>query len=123
MTKPGNGDQKTFDALVSVEVSKRDQQIADLQEEIQYQRDARAEDRFIFIVVGIILFDIVFFSVMPSFGGPIALLILQLLVLVALARRMGMGEVATILSRVLDRMSGKGNDADQNSDFKVTHYL
>lgn len=34
------------------------------------------------------LLDIVFFTVMPTFGGPIALLILELLILIPMAKRM-----------------------------------
>jgi hypothetical protein len=86
---------------------KRDEQIDELQQQLTAEKDARREDRFVFIVVVVVLLDIVFFSVMPTFGGPIALLILQVLILVPLARRMGMEEVAQLLSRVLDRMADK----------------
>lgn len=58
------------------------------------------------------LFDIVFFSVMPSFGGPLALLLLQLLILIPLARRMGMEEIAALIDRVLGRIAGKAGDGE-----------
>lgn len=102
----------TFSSLAKAEVSKRDEQISELQEKLAHERDARREDRFVFIIVAVLLLDVVFFTVMPSFGGPLALLILQLLILVPLAKRMGMEEIAQVVSRVLDRMAGKANGAD-----------
>lgn len=62
-------------------------------------------------MISVILLNVVFFSVMESFGGPLALLVLQLLILVPIARRMGMEEIATILDRVIGRVSsGVRND-------------
>ena len=46
----------------------------------------------------------------PSFGGPIALLILALLILIPLAKRMGMEEIAAILDRVLNNVAGNSKD-------------
>lgn len=100
--------EKGFDSLVTIEVTKKDQQIDELQEQLAYERDARKEDRFVFIVAVVLLLDVVFFTVMPSFGGPLALLILELLVLIPLAKQMGMEEIVQILSRVLHRMAGHG---------------
>ncbi|MER9180517.1 hypothetical protein [Mesorhizobium sp. M0408] len=101
---------KGFGALVSSEPSPKDKQIEELQAKLAHERDARLEERFIFIVIAVMLLDVVFFTLMPTFGGPIALLILELLVLIPLAKRMGMEEIATILGRVLDRMVAKGGD-------------
>ena len=78
-------------------------QLAELQFKHARERDARREDWFMAIVLIIIIFDVMFFSVMPSFGGPIALVILQLLFLIPLATRLGMQEIAKIIGRVLER--------------------
>lgn len=96
-----------FSALLTDQPTKRDQQIAELQEALTNERDARREERFIFVILFILLFDVVFFTVMPSFGGPIAILVLQLLILIPLARRMGMEEIAQSVDRVLNRVAGK----------------
>ncbi|RWO77205.1 hypothetical protein [Mesorhizobium sp.] len=103
---------KGFGVLVASEPSPQEVQIQELQPRLVYERDARLEERFVFIVLAVMLLDIVFFTVMPTFGGPIALLILQLLVLIPMAKRMGMEEIARILGRVLDRMVTKGNEND-----------
>ncbi|MEP0234158.1 MAG: hypothetical protein ABJ360_12525 [Roseobacter sp.] len=101
---------RSFDSLISREASKKDKQIDELQSQLAYEKDARQEDRFVGIVCLVLLLDVVFFSVMPTFGGPLALLVLELLVLIPLAKRMGMQEIAQILSRVLHRMAGKTSD-------------
>lgn len=103
--------EKGFDSLVTEEPSKKDQQIEELQERLESERDARREDRFIFIGTVIILLDVVFFTVMPTFGGPLALVTLELLFLIPLAKRLGMEEIAQILSSVLHRVAGKASDS------------
>lgn len=89
------------------EIDKRVTLIEDLQEEIQRLKDARREDAFTFITISILLFNVVFFSVMPTFGGPLALLIIELLVLALLAKKFGIEEAVLLISRTLDRVSSK----------------
>ncbi len=101
---------RNFDSLVSTEPTKQDKQIEELQEHLEKERDGRNEDRFVFIVCLILLLDVVFFTVMPTFGGPLALLILEMLVLLPLAKRMGMEEIVQIMSSVLNRLAGKAGD-------------
>lgn len=89
----------------------KDDQIERLQQRLNYEQDARREERFVYIVVLVILLDVVFFSIMPSFGGPISLLILELLILIPLAKRMGMEEIASVLDRVLNRVAGNSKES------------
>lgn len=110
--KKEKADADDIRELLPEQPTKRDEQIQELQEALTAERDARREDRFVCIVVVVLLLDIVFFSVMPSFGGPLALLILELLILIPLARRMGMEEIAAILDRVIGRIAGKANDGE-----------
>lgn len=102
----------SFDALQSGSVTP-ETQIQELQEEVQREKDGRLEDRFVFIIVSIFFLDVMLFSVMPSFGGPIALLVLELLILIPLAKRMGMQEVAQILNRLLDRVANKSDEGNE----------
>jgi hypothetical protein len=104
--------QDNLTDLLLEEPTIKDDQIANLQKKLNYERDARLEERFIFIVILVILLNVVFFSIMPSFGGPLALLILELLILIPLAKRMGMEEIAGILDRVLNNVAGKSKDKD-----------
>ena len=105
-----NDPPKGFDVLAASKVTQQQELISELQSDLVKERDARKEDQFVFLVLIVILLDIVFFSLMPTYGGPIALLVLELLILIPLAKRMGMEEVAQILSRVLNRMAGKVED-------------
>lgn len=105
-----NNPNDDLTSLLVEEPSIKDDQIERLQTQLNDERDARLEERFVCIVVLVILLDIVFFSIMQNFGGPIALLILELLILIPIARRMGMEEIATMLDRVLDRVAGHPKD-------------
>lgn len=103
---------KGFEVLVSSEPSPQEKQIQELQTQLEAERDGRKEDRFVGIVCLVILLDIAVFSVMPTFGGPLALTLLQLLILIPLARKMGMQEIAQIINSVLHRMAGKAGDSN-----------
>lgn len=110
-----NGDDTSsgndLEKIARFNATRQQEQIDELQKELDGERDARKEERFFFIVIFVILFDIVFFSMMPSLGGPIALLVLQLLILIPLAKRMGMEEIAQMMSRVVGRIADKaGSD-------------
>ena len=113
MAEPPRDDKSvgtaTFDALVKDEPTKQDKQIERLQKLLTSEQDGRREDRFVGLVLLILLLDVVFFTVV-SFGGALALLVLELLILVPLARRMGMEEIAQIISSVLHRLAGKASD-------------
>jgi len=84
--------------------SKEDKAIAELESQLNKEKDARREDQFVFIFVCVILLDVVFFTVIDGLAA-IALVVMELLILFPLARRMGMEEFAGILSRVLGRVS------------------
>ncbi len=108
--KPAEDDG--FEGLFPEQPTQRDLQIETLQEQLAYEKDARREERFVGIVILFILLDVVFFSVIPSATGPLALLVLQLLILIPLAARLGMQEIAKMLDRVLSRMVGRTEDGE-----------
>ncbi|MBF9050662.1 hypothetical protein GTA62_14590 [Roseobacter sp. HKCCD9010] len=114
MTEPSDLRKPTrrLSGLSASEPTKQEQQIQELQDDLADEKDARREDQFVFIVIVVILFDIVFFTLMPTFGGPLALLVLQLLILIPLARRMGMEEIARILNGVINRLAGKTGNGE-----------
>ena len=108
-TERGDGDEG-FDLLLHEPQDKQDELIEQLQQELERERDARKEDRFAFVAVCVVIFDIMLFSVMPDFGGPLAIVILELLILIPLARRMGLEEIAVKLDNVVSRMSGNSTN-------------
>jgi hypothetical protein len=106
--KPNVGD-KAFSVLVRNEPTKQDKQIETLQKQLAHEQDGRREDRFVGIVLLFLMLDVVFFAVI-SFGGALALLVLELIVLVPVARRMGMDEISQMISSVLNRLTDKTSD-------------
>ena len=100
-------DSSFSELLKGAAPSKADQQIEELQKELEKERDARREERFIFIVVLTLLLDIILFTFLPSVSGPLAIVTLELLILIPLANRMGVQEIAQMLDRALGRLSGK----------------
>lgn len=105
----GGGSGKSFEDLVPAEPTKQDVQIAELQERLTQEKDGRREDRFIGIVLLAVLLDVVFFSVI-SWGGGLAITVLELIILIPLAKRMGMEEVGQLISSVLHRLAGRAGD-------------
>ena len=90
----------------------QDKQIQELEDALEKAKDRIKEERFIWIIIFIILFDVVFFSNMESFFGALVIFILELLILIPLARRMGMEELAGILDRVLARIASGVSNRD-----------
>ncbi len=109
---PPDDESADIAQIVSGEPTRRDEQIQALQESLAEERDARREERFIFITVTVLLLDVVFFSVLDGIGGPIALVIVELLILIPLAKRLGMEEIAALLDRLLGRAAGNIKDPD-----------
>ena len=109
-------DKKDFDdfirSLSATPVGKEDEQIEQLQEQLAGERDARKEDQFIFIVICVVLLDVVFFSVLDNFSGPLALLFLQLLVLLPLARKLGMENIEKLIDGFLSRIKANFSGDD-----------
>ena len=79
---------------------KQIKQIKQLESKLAKEKDARLEERFISLLVLVIILNAFLFTLMPSWGGPIVILILELLLLIPIARRMGIDEVAKLLDKV-----------------------
>lgn len=115
--QPNNNEQPKgladLQELIEAQPSKKDEQINQLQDQLTYERDARREERFVFIIALVLLLDVVFFSVIDTFAGPLALLALELMILIPLAKRMGMEELASIFYSVLSRITGSIKDSSE----------
>ena len=82
-------------------------QIERLQEQLAKEKDARKEDWFISIVIVLVFFNVLMFTVVTSIFGPVVLLVLQLLILIPLARKLGLQEISQLLDRLLSRVEFK----------------
>ena len=99
-------------SLLKYETTKRDQQIRKLEQLLSEEKYSRNQERFLGILVVLIWFNIVFLTPMQSWGGPISILILELIALVLLARGMGLEDASKIIDRILASFPGgsRGDD-------------
>lgn len=79
-----------------------DNQVAQLEEALEGEKAARRQERFATVLVAIILIDIHVFSSMPTWGGPIAILILEVLLLILLGRKLDIPDVERWIDRWLN---------------------
>ena len=83
------------------ETTKRHEQIQELQQRLSEEKDSRKQERFFGILGFLILFNVIVLTPMQTWGGPISILILELIALVLLASRMGLQEASQIIDRIL----------------------
>jgi len=91
-----------FDQVEDSPVDPEDRQIARLQDELENEKAARREERFATVLVVIILIDIHVFSSMATWGGPVAILVLELFLLLLLGRRLDIPDIERWLDRWLN---------------------
>lgn len=65
------------------------------------------EERFCWIMWSIILLDVIFFDKMSLWAEPVAIVILELVLLMVIAGRLGIKEISILLFRVIDSYAGK----------------
>lgn len=86
----------------------QEQAIAALEEEVQALKDARLEERFCWILVSIIFFDMAIFANIQTTGVPLAIVFLQVILLSVLARKCGMEYIVRFLDRIIDGWVKRG---------------
>ena len=95
------------------EAEPKDEALQALQDELAALKDSRGEERFLWIVVCVILVDVLWFRDAENAVVPVIVLLLEVLVLFILAKRMGIEETRAILGRMMDGISrtstGGGN--------------
>lgn len=69
--------------------------------------DVRREERFLWALACLILFDIVVFREFQTWSGPLVIGLMELIFILVLAKRMGVEEIATMLASFIE--SGAGN--------------
>lgn len=97
--------------IVREPATKRDDTIAALEARLEKERDARKEERFCFIVGLVIMFNFVTFPSMQTWGAPIAILALETVVLLGVAKQCGVDYVAKLIDMAAGYVFGK---ADRN---------
>lgn len=91
-----------FSRLKAQTPDKKDEEIATLQDAIVNAKNSLLEIHFLYILVIIIIVDIIAFSNMETWGGPISILFLEIVLLVVLGRRLGVDDVKVLTERFID---------------------
>ena len=88
--------------------SHKDQKIDNLETELSDLKDRLLEERFYWLLCLVILIDMVFFMHMPpSWGGPIAIVFLESLGLIAAARKCKVDAIVEITDKILTGWVGQ----------------
>ena len=80
------------------------QALNETQESNVEQDDGRREERFLWIVACVILFDCAFLLNADNFAGPIIIGLFQLVVIVVIAKRLGVQEIVALIYNLIDKM-------------------
>ncbi|MCY3768485.1 MAG: hypothetical protein OXG56_03825 [Gammaproteobacteria bacterium] len=97
--------QNNESSLLPEQSDKSLEQIQELQKHLEKEKDARKEERFIWILVSTILLNICFFTAMQSMLGPLVIVFLQIIAFALVAKKMGMGEVVQLINRMVSTIA------------------
>jgi hypothetical protein len=100
-----------FDNLATSSIpDSKDKDIEALQERVQHLTDRLDEERFAWFVLIMLLVDLWIFPNMSTWGAPIGILLLELILIVILAKRFGVEEVPLFLYRVVEGWARRPKD-------------
>ncbi len=98
--------------LLSYNENKEGNQVEILLSSLEREKDNRKEERFLWILISVILLNITFFTAMESIVGPIVISLFQLIAFVILARKMGQDEIVQIIDRLVSSVAIAAKRAD-----------
>lgn len=96
--------------------TKKDAEIARLDSLLQEVKLNRTRERFLWSLAVIILFNVVFFSVIDNWGGPFALLIIEALFIIVLGKKFGVHESVEFINGCLDAVVHRGAKRGDHSE-------
>jgi hypothetical protein len=89
------------------EPSKKDELIESLQTALQHEIDARREERWIWLVAIIVVFNALVFAQMNTWTGPLMIGLIEIIALIAVGRRWQMDHIWTLTEKLVDKWDGK----------------
>lgn len=106
-------DNSASDDLRALEAAgtPQDDALAILESQNAELRDARLEERFCWILLSTILFDVAVFATVSTTGVPLAILALELLLVLRLAHKCGVSQIIVFVDRVIDGMMKRSKDS------------
>lgn len=112
-TKRGSNDSKPEQTLEAFfesddEDPEKDEALDALAKQLEAAKDGRREERFLWIVVVVILVDVLWFRNASNPVIPIVVLLLEAVILFILAKRMGIEEVSQLFERLMQGITRTG---------------
>jgi hypothetical protein len=103
----GSKPEPTLEAFFATDDQdpEKDEALVALEKQLEAAKDARREERFMWIVVVVILVDVLWFRNAPNATFPVVILVLEAVVLFILANRMGVDEAKGLFERLLQSIS------------------
>lgn len=74
----------------------------ELEKDNEKLEDTAKEERFLWIAALVVVFDAFVFSLMENWGGPIAILILEIPMMLVWGRKLGVREIHTLIDKILE---------------------
>lgn len=88
-----------------------DEASASLADKLETCMDQRKEERFIWITLTVILIDVLWFKDSPNPSLPFVILILQLVILIVIAKRLGVQDITMLLNNIVNKAANNvGNN-------------
>lgn len=84
-----------------------DDAFSDVSSELTNLRRQLHEERFCWVVVSIILLDVVFFDKETVWAIPVVIMLLELILILVIAQRLGVATISAFLYRIIDSYAGK----------------
>ncbi|MGY4752422.1 hypothetical protein ACVNHC_21395 [Pannonibacter sp. Q-1] len=86
--------------------SKKDELIGSLQEALDKEVDRRLEERWIWLLSIMLIFDAFAFQQMSTWAGPMMIGVIQIIALVALGRKWQVDHIWTLTEKIIDKWNG-----------------
>ena|SRR6185437_2023169 len=104
LQEPGK-EQADLAAAFNATVDPKDAALENVQSALESEIEKRREERFYWIAALIFLFDTEEFRRFETWSGPIIIGVIQILILIALGRRLGVDHIWTVTEKLIDRWS------------------
>lgn len=92
------------------------QAVEEAYEALEKERDRRKEERFLFVLVGLVLFNTHVLGDMENWAAPLVIGLIQLFGLLIFARQSGVEEVQQWLDKVLDAVKPDRSRVSEQAD-------
>jgi|GEM_PF-5938082 len=77
--------------------------IIKLEKQLQRLKERRAEEHFMFVIILMLFHNIIMFAFIPNLIAPIAILVLELLLLFVLAYRLRLKHIIIFIHKIIPR--------------------